>query len=149
MEKLLIMSGHEWNQIKIENESGSNWYNYDITNDPDIINDNSLIILENDEEFYKKNIPLKWEQTEQCPKNIKKELIDSAGIKRTIKENSIGKLVENQQFILEGQYSGKKIIREDIKSILNSLSLSEMTYVTDILKQVMKQVQSEKEGFAL
>ena len=142
--------GHSWNQIRIVDENGNdNWYNYDLTNDPDRINDNSLNILENDETFYKRYSPHKWEEPKKCHKSIQNKIIYEANLKRTLKEKTTDQLIKDNQFVLEGQYSGKKITKENIKNILNSLTLSEMTYMTDLFKQVVKQAQLEKEGYAL
>lgn len=73
-------------------------------------------------------------------------MIYNASLKRALKEN---KDIESNKFIFYGDYSGKTIQRQDIENILSSLTLSEITYMTDMLKQTVKQVQSEKEGYTL
>lgn len=141
--------GHEWNQIKITDENNNiNWYNYDVTNDPDKINDNSNI-LQNDETFYKRFIPGEWEKTQKCLQDISNEQIYDISLKRAMKENSANQLVENQQFVEEGQYSGKRITKEDIYIILNSLTLSEFSYLTNKMRQVIQQAHIENEGYSL
>ncbi len=142
--------GHAWNQIKIVDENGNdNWYNYDLTNDPDKINDNSLNILENDETFYKRYSPHKWEEPEKCPKSIQNKIIYEAVLKRTLKKKTFKQLIEDDQIIFEGQYSGKRLGMQEISNILSSLTLSEMTYMTDLIKQVVKQGKLEREGYSL
>lgn len=139
--------GHEWNQIELRDENGNNnCYNYDLTNDPELLNKKEKNILESDEEFYKRYIPEEWEKIGKCPQSIPNELIYNASLKRALKGKEE---IKSNQFIFYGDYSGKRIERQDIENILSSLTLSEMTYITDILKQTMKQVQTEKEGYVL
>lgn len=139
--------GHEWVQIKIVDENGNdNWYNYDLTNDPDRIKDNSLDILENDETFYKRFNPHKLEKPEKCPKSIQNKIIYEANLNRTLKTKTFNQLVEGDQIIFEGQYSGKRLGMQDISNILSSLTLSEIKYMTDLIKQVVKQRKLEIEA---
>lgn len=139
--------GHAWVQIKIVDENGNdNWYNYDLTNDPDRIKDNSLDILENDETFYKRFNPHKWEKPEKCPKSIQNKIIYEANLNITLKTKTFKQLVEGDQIIFEGQYSGKRLGMQDISNILSSLTLSEMKYMTDLIKQVVKQGKLEIEA---
>lgn len=139
--------GHEWVQIKIVDENGNdNWYNYDLTNDPDRIKDNSLDILENDETFYKRFNPHKREKPEKCPKSIQNKIIYEANLNRTLKTKTFNQLVEGDQIIFEGQYSGKRLGMQDISNILSSLTLSEIKYITDLIKQVLKQGKLEIEA---
>lgn len=139
--------GHEWNQIKLRDEYGNyDWYNYDLTNDPEVLDKNERNILEDDKTFYKRFVPDKLEKTKKCPKSIPNELIYNASLKRALKGKEE---IKSNQFTFYGAYSGKRIERQDIENILSSLTLSEMTYMTDLLKQTVKQVQSEKEGYVL
>ena len=59
------------------------------------------------------------------------------------------KRIKPDQFISEGEYSGKRIRRQDIAKILDSLTLSEMTHMSDLIKQLVRQGQLEKEAYAL
>ena len=139
--------GHCWIQIEITDENGNtNWYNYDVTNDPDIIDNKSRKILENDETFYKRYSPYGWVKVEECTKNISNELIYTASLKRALDEK---KELNSDRFIFNGKYSGKKVKREDIKEMVSGVTLQEMTQMTNLIKQCMRQGQLEIEGFAL
>lgn len=142
----MIIYGHGWNQIRIADENGNaGWYNYDLTNDPGLINDNSQSILESDEAFYKRYIPSKWGKVEKCPQSILNNAIHNANLQRALKGNTFDQLLENEQYVIQGQYSGKKVTKQDIKRILGSLTLSEMTYITDLFQQTIKQPKLERE----
>ena len=143
----MIIYGHGWNQIRIADENDNAvWCNYDLTNDPDIINDNSQSILESDEEFYKRYTPSSWEEVEKCPQSISNKAVRNASLQRTLKGNTFNELLANEQYVFEGQYSGKKVTKQDIKRILGSLTLSEMTYITDLFQQTIKQPELAREG---
>lgn len=134
-------TGHSWNQIKITDEDNKpSWYNYDITNDPDIIYDESRGILEDDETFYKRYTPDKYEKVEICSKNIQNASIHDESLNRSLKEgNILEELLFPSKEATPGEYSGKKITKENIKSILGSLTLSEMNYYTQIIMQATMQ----------
>lgn len=137
--------GHVWNQIRIvDKNSNHTWYNYDLTNDPDVLDDESRGILEDDEEFYKRYTPSELEKVEKCFTNMPNDNIHKADLKRSLKEEStLESLIlsgkEITSVVTPGQYSGKKITKQDIKSILGSLTLSEMNYYTQLFTQVITQ----------
>ena len=142
-----IIYGHAWNQIRIVDKNGdTNWYHYDLTNDPDLINDHSQCILESDKEFYKKYLPLEWEEVEKCTKSVPNKIIRNANLQRTLKEGTFNDLITSEQYVIEGQYSGKKVTKQDIKKILGCLTLSEMTYITDLLQQTRDLPEIEGES---
>lgn len=130
--------GHAWNQIKIiDNDGRENWYNVDITNDPDIIGVEDKFILASDEEFYKKYKPYEFEKVEVCPNNLPNKYVYQASfIKTLIAGGGLNKILETEKNIVyDGMHSGKKITPDDIKKILSSLSLSEMIwYIGEIGK---------------
>lgn len=136
--------GHEWNQIRITDEnSNPTWYNYDLTNDPDVLDDESQGILEDDETFYKRNTPSKLEKVEKCSKNMPNDNIRKADLKRSLKEESTLEdlILSSEKPTVKatpGQYSGKKITKQDIKAILGSLTLSEVNYYTKIFSQPVR-----------
>lgn len=137
--------GHAWNQIRIVDEnSNPTWYNYDLTNDPDVLDDESRGILEDDETFYKRYTPSEFQKVEKCPKSMPNEDIHKADLKRSLKEEStLESLIlpgkEITAVVTPGQYSGKKITKQDIKSILGSLTLSEMNYCTQMFSRALTQ----------
>lgn len=141
----IIIYGHGWNQIRILDENGNvRWCNYDLTNDPGIINDDSQNILENDETFYTRFIPSEWEKVEKCTQSISNDIIHNASLQRTLKGNKFEQLLTNGKFVTQGQYSGKKITKQDIGSILDSLTWPEIIYITDLLQQTVKQPELAK-----
>lgn len=137
--------GHAWNQIRIVDEnSNPTWYNYDLTNDPDVLDDESRGILEDDETFYKRYTPSEFQKVEKCSKSMPNENIHKADLKRSLKEEStLESLIlpgkEITAVVTPGQYSGKKITKQDIKSILGSLTLSEMNYYTQMFSRALTQ----------
>lgn len=100
--------------------------------------------MENDETFYTSFIPSKWEEVEKCTQSISNDTIHNANLQRTLKGNKFEQLLTNGKYVMQGQYSGKKITKQDIGSILNSLTLSEIIYITDLLQQTVQQPELAK-----
>lgn len=135
---------HAWNQIKlIDDEGEANWYNVDITNDPDIIDKKDKFILASDEEFYKKYEPDEFEKVEECPNNLPNKYVHQASFNRTlIVGGGLNKILDTERrfdnLAYDGMYSGRKITPADINNMLKSLTLSEMRYCIDMLEKTMK-----------
>lgn len=99
----MIIYGHGWNQIRILDENGNvSWYNYDFTNDPDIIKDDLQNILESDETFYTRFIPSKREEVEKCTQSIPNDIIHNVSLRRTIKGNKFKQLLTNGKYVTQG-----------------------------------------------
>lgn len=143
--------GHEWNQIRIENEDGvTRWYNVDITNDPEFIDKEDRFILASDDAFYKIFKPRESEIVEVCTDNIPNEYIYRVSLQNTLKNEKVIKQIFGTEEIFgtayEGQYSGKKITRSDIKEMLGTLTLSEVKNAVNILYEQIKSKELKRKG---